>query len=159
MVIPIKVLIAAIFTLAAILGKLSEQLDYTPKDNFITAWKAIFSFIIGVAICFWVLALFGKISFASIILGIAFGLIFAIYDFGEIPLRTDNNAATDNLSDKFLLKGKKGVITDIVNGNVYAGKLFETDESVIIHIEGKVNIGDKFTIASMENAQIFAKII
>ena len=68
MVIPIKVLIAAIFTLAAILGKLSEQLDYTPKDNFITAWKAILSFIIGVAICFWVLALFGKTSFVSIIL-------------------------------------------------------------------------------------------
>jgi len=166
MIIPIKILIAAILTLAAILGKLSEQLGVIPTKDYITAEKAILSAVLGAAVFFWILCIFGGVSFISVFSGIIVSVFCALLSVGELNFKPRENTSTDNLSEKFLLEGKKGVITDVVNdailknsNNVYIGKLFETEENIVVHIDGKANVGNEFEITHMNNAEIFAKII
>lgn len=164
MVIPINILIASFLTLVALLCKLSEQIGLVQYTAYMTPRKATLSIVIGAAVALWVIAIFGKYSIASIITGVIIGAVCAAYNAGN-----SNSSGTDNndgdTANAFVLVGKKGTITNIVDDSnsdkkYYIGKLRETGEDIIVHIDEEANVGDDFVVATIDkNGQILAEII
>lgn len=165
--IPFGILMAALFTLIYLFGKLSEDINVAEDFRSKPYWHIIMAAVSGVAVYFWVESIFVKVTGVAIAISLIACIICIMYHIGRIDI-PEKDKPTDKMSDNFTLKGKKGEIVGetglprrLDDDISYVGKLFENGESVVVYIDyidGKADPGDEFTITDLKGSRIYAEI-
>ena len=163
MIVPFKILVAALSTLIVLLGKLAEDMGHMPKKPLPSVWGIVMTALIGVAVFFWCISLTEKVTPITAILGIILCNLAVVYRVGGMEFNKKGDKVSTPIPDLESFVGRKGKIAGKINdgeGKSYIGTLIEGGEDVIIQFDEEVvKEGDEFTITYVDSDGMHGEII